>query len=67
MFNRYLKAFYGENTPKTQGFLCLFFFLGGIFVANPDMTIVAQALLNYASPSSGEAYRDRQLTTNFEF
>ena len=22
---------------------------------------------NYASPSSGEAYRDRQLTTNFEF
>ena len=21
----------------------------------------------YASPSSGEAYRDRQLTTNFEF
>ena len=23
--------------------------------------------LHYASPSSGEAYRDRQLTTNFEF
>ena len=22
---------------------------------------------NYASPTSGEAYRDRQLTTNFEF
>ena len=24
-------------------------------------------LSNYASPSSGDAYSDRQLTTNFEF
>ena len=30
-------------------------------------TVVLGKLIYYASPSSGEAYRDRQLTTNFEF
>ena len=28
---------------------------------------IVKARIYYASPSSGEAYRDRQLTTNFEF
>ena len=29
--------------------------------------ILALPITHYASPSSGEAYRDRRLTTNFEF
>ena len=29
--------------------------------------VLGISLDNYASPSSGEAYRDRQLTINFEF
>ena len=40
-----------------------------IFEYKPDIVkqhILCPPLANYASPSSGEAYRDRQLTTNFE-
>ena len=35
------------------------------FVANKDITQSRDGN-NYASPTSGEAYRDRRLTTNFE-
>ena len=38
-------------------------FLAGI----PQFSYLPPLQINYASPTSGEAYRDRRLTTNFEF
>ena len=48
-----------QNLLCSSGVVSEIQFLNAVEPINPLWT-------NYASPTSGEAYRDRRLTTNFE-
>ena len=58
----------GPSCPHAGTSLCQFAHPGELTLPTPRRTLVSPfPEIFYASPTSGEAYRNRQLTTNFEF
>ena len=72
-----LSPWMGESSLAVRGYQCFSYGKNGLnelfigatirrWLRQPSLDLSVGICFNYASPTSGEAYRDRRLTTNFE-